>query len=165
MEKRGVTMKLTKVRTLVAAGVIGVTGIAGIVGVTSVAGAQTTDQVAAASQGRGSFLKSLTDEQKACLQANGVAKPEGRLSPEQRREAITTLRTAADTCGITLPERPGRARVDELKSRLGSLTPEQKACMKDSGLTRPQRPMDAAARQAWIAQAKQAAQACGLAGA
>jgi hypothetical protein len=157
-------MKLTKVRTLVAAGAIGVVGLTSVVGM-NVAGAQTTDQVASAAEGRGAFIKSLTPEQKACLQANGVTKPEGRLSPEQRREAIATLRTAADTCGITLPERPARARLDELKSRIGSLTPEQKACMKDSGLTRPQRPMDAAARQAWIAEAKQAAQACGLAGA
>ncbi|MFM8862163.1 MAG: hypothetical protein ACKOIA_06895 [Acidimicrobiia bacterium] len=51
--------------------------------------------------------KTLTDEQKACLQSSGVTKPEGRLSPEQRREAITRLRTAADTCGIALPDLPG----------------------------------------------------------
>jgi len=158
-------MKFTKVRTLVAAGVVGVAGIAGIAGVTSAAGAQTNDQVAAAARGRGSFLASLTDEQKACLKDNGATRPEGRPTPEQRREAIAALRTAADTCGITLPERPGRPRLDELKSRIGALTPEQKACLKDNGLTRPSRPMDAEARQAWIGQARQAAQSCGLAGA
>lgn len=157
-------MKFTKARTLMAAGAIGMLAVAGVA-TTAVAGAAPADQVAAAAQGRGSFLASLTPEQKSCLQDNGVTKPTGPLSPEARREAITALRAAADTCGITLPERPGRARLDELKGRIASLTPEQKACLKDNGLTRPQRPMDADARAAWIAQAKQAATACGLAGA
>jgi len=157
-------MKFTRTRSLVAAGTLAVVSIAGV-GAATMAGAQTTDPVAGAAQSKGAFFKSLTAEQRQCLQANGVAKPDHKLTKEERQQAVTTLRAAADTCGVTLPARPDRAQMDAVKSQIKSLTPEQKSCLKDNGLTRPQRPMDPAARAAWIAQAKQAAQTCGLAGA
>ena len=41
----------------------------------------------------------LTEEQRACLQEQGVQKPEGKPTEEQR----AAFRAAAEACGIELP--------------------------------------------------------------
>jgi hypothetical protein len=57
----------------------------------------------------------LTDEQKTCLEGQGVQKPAKdengeRVRPtEEQREAF---RAAAEACGIELPERPAHAPQD-----------------------------------------------------
>src|SRR6185436_15949937 len=72
----------------------------------------------------------LTDEQRACLQEQGVTKPErdenGERVPltDEQRQA---LRAAAEACNIDLPLRHHR------------LTDEQRACLQEQGVTKPER--------------------------
>ena len=163
--ENGVTMKLTKVRTLIAAGTIGLVGITGVAAA-GVAGAQTTDTTTQAAQGKGAFIKSLTADQRSCLQANGVVKPDHRLTADERAALKATLESAATTCGVTLPTRPGaaaKAEAEALKAQIKALTPDQKACLKANGLTKPDHRLTAAERQARYALLETAAQTCGIA--
>jgi hypothetical protein len=72
----------------------------------------------------------LTDEQRACLEQQGVQKPEPdengeRVRPtEEQREAF---RAAAEACGIELPLRHRR------------LSEEQRACLEEQGAQKPER--------------------------
>ena len=72
----------------------------------------------------------LTDEQRACLEEQGVQKPERgengeRVRPtDEQREAF---RAAAEACDIELPLRRHR------------LTDEQRACLEEQGVEKPQR--------------------------
>lgn len=155
-------MKLTKIRTLVAAGAIGVVGITGIAAA-GVAGAQTADVTTQAAQGKGAFIKSLTTEQKDCLRANGVARPDHRLTKDERQAAIANLRAAADTCGVTLPDIPARAaKAQAVKDTIKSLTPEQKDCLKSNGVAKPDHKLTKAERQEFVSTLKSAAQTCGI---
>jgi len=85
----------------------------------------------------------LTEEQRACLEEQGVKRPpEGQRPTEEQREAF---RAAAEACGIELPRR---------------LTDEQRACLEEQGVKRPpegQRPTEEQ-REAFRA----AAEACGI---
>ena len=158
-------MKLTKIRTLIAAGTIGVVGITGIAAA-GMAGAQTTDATTQAAQGKGAFIKSLTADQRSCLQANGVVKPDHRLTADERAALKATLESAATTCGVTLPTRPGaaaKAEAQELKADLKALTPDQKSCLKANGVAKPDHKLTKTERQAWYAQLETAAQTCGIA--
>jgi len=71
----------------------------------------------------------LTDEQRACLQEQGVEKPERdengeRAEPtDEQREAF---RAAAEACGIELRRHP-------------RLTDEQRACVQEQGVEKPER--------------------------
>ena len=160
-------MKLTKMRTLVAAGTIGLVGIAGVAAATT-AGAQTTDPIVQATKTKGAFMKSLTPEQKDCLQANGVTKPDRPMTKAERRAAIENLGAAATTCGVTLPDRLANAitragKVDGAKTSLKALTPEQKDCLKSNGVAKPDHKLTKDERAAWVAQLKTAADTCGIA--
>jgi hypothetical protein len=99
----------------------------------------------------------LTDEQRACLEQQGVQKPEPdengeRVRPtEEQREAF---RAAAEACGIELP-RKHRPR----------LTDEQRACLEEQGAQKPERdengepvPLTEEQREA----ARAAFEACGI---
>lgn len=153
-------MKFTRTRTLIAAATIGVVGIAGVAAA-GVAGAQTTDATTQAAHAKGAFIKSLTDEQRSCLQANGVVKPDHKLTKEEKQAAVATLKAAATTCNITLPERPA-ARAKHLRADLASLTTEQKACLESNGVTKPDHRLTKAERQAFRTQLESAAATCGV---
>src|SRR5690606_18919098 len=92
------------------------------------------------------FLRDLTEEQRQCLEDQGLDRPaRGERPTAEQRQAF---RDAAETCGIELPA--GRAR----------LTEEQRQCLEDQGLERPargERPT-AEQRQAF----RDAAEACGV---
>jgi hypothetical protein len=65
----------------------------------------------------------LTDEQKACLEKEGVKKlPEGQEPTQEQREAF---RAAAQKCDIPLPHRGP------------PLTDEQRACLEKEGVAKP----------------------------
>ncbi len=96
----------------------------------------------------------LTDEQKACLEENGITgRPDGVPTAEMRE----AFKEAAETCGIELPgpmHRRGHHRGDRPE-----LTDEQKACMAEAGISeRPERPLSEDER----AEFKSAADACGI---
>lgn len=154
-------MKTTRIRTAIAASVMGAVAVTGVFAV-STAGAQTTDQTTQAAQGKGAFFKSLTPEQRDCLRSNGVVKPDHTLTAEERAAAKATLQAAADTCGVTLPARPAAARFAELKAELKALTPEQKQCLKSNGITKPDHRLTKEERQARYAALESAAQTCGI---
>jgi hypothetical protein len=139
-------MKTTKIRTLIAAGTIGAIGLTGVVAANA-AGAVGTGGNTTPAKAR------LTAEQKTCMTEQGITKPEGRPTVEQRAAIID----AAKNCGIDIPSR--RARI---ASRLAQLTPEQRECLVDNGVTRPQRPLTAEQRAEFKQQLKTAAQTCGI---
>lgn len=155
-------MKFTKIRTLVAAGTIGLVGITGIAAA-GVAGAQTTDATTEAAQGRGAFIKSLTAEQRSCLKDNGVTRPDHKLTAEERQAFVANLRTAADTCGVTLPQHPARsAKAEAIRDRIQSLTADQKACLTSNGVAKPDHKLTKSERQEFVSTLKSAAQTCGI---
>lgn len=159
-------MKFTKVRTLIAAGTIGVVGLTGIAAA-GVAGAQTTDSTTQAAQGRGAFIASLSAEQKQCLQDNGVTRPDHRLTKDERQAAIANLRSAADTCGVALPDgskvKAAIEKAKAVRAEVKALTPEQKQCLKSNGVAKPDHKLS---RSEWVAAynaLESAAQTCGIA--
>ena len=109
----------------------------------------TTPSAASADAGhhRGGRLN-LTDEQKTCLTDAGITKPEGRPTQAER----DAMKAAAETCGITLPTRPDHA------GRGLNLTDEQKTCLTDAGITKPEGRPTQAERDAM----KAAAETCGI---
>ena len=155
-------MKTTRIRTAIAASVMGAVAITGVFAV-STAGAQTTDQATQAVQGKGAFIKSLTPEQRECLKSNGVVKPDHKLTAEERAAFKANFKAAADTCGVTLPARPAVEKLKELKAELKALTPEQKQCLKSNGITKPDHKLTKEERQAAYAALESAAQTCGIA--
>ena len=91
----------------------------------------------------------LTAEQKTCLTNAGITKPEGRPTQAMR----DAFKAAAETCGITLPARNGRSGHPRL-----NLTDEQKTCLTNAGITKPEgRPT-----QEQVDAMKAAAAACGV---
>lgn len=51
-------------------------------------------------------LANLTDEQKACLDAADLTRPDRDATFEERKAAREALKAAAEACGIELPARP-----------------------------------------------------------
>ena len=94
----------------------------------------------------------LTDEQKTCLTEAGITKPEGRPTQAER----DAFKAAAETCGITLPARPDNAG-HHRGGRL-NLTDEQKTCLTEAGITKPEGRPTQAERDAF----KAAAESCGI---
>jgi hypothetical protein len=154
-------MKSTKFRTFIAAGALGAVAVTGLFAVSS-AGAQTADQTAQAVQGRGAFIKSLSTDQRQCLKSNGVARPDHKLTAEERAAAIANLKAAADTCGVTLPVRPAVAKAKQLRAEIKALSSDQKDCLKSNGIARPDHKLTKPERQAAYAALQSAAQTCGI---
>jgi len=109
----------------------------------------------------------LTDEQRQCLAEAGVTKPEGEPTEAQR----DAMRAAAESCGITLPDRDGPGprgpwgrRDHDRDGERGErghgprLTDEQRQCLEDAGVTRPEGRPTEAQRDAMRA----AAESCGI---
>jgi hypothetical protein len=139
--------------TLMATGVLGA-GLA--LGSWSVAGAA-----------EGGARPGLTDEQKACLEAQGITRPEkpadgsrpARPTEEQRAEH----EAAAQACGVTLPARGHRHGPRGDRPRL---TDEQKACLEAQGITKPEKPADGSRPEPPTAEQRErmraAVDACGI---
>lgn len=81
------------------------------------------------------FFLALTDVQRSCLADQGLQRPPGQLTEEQRDALRAEIDTALATCAITLPERlADRERVGFGWAALGL---EQQQCLADLHLTRP----------------------------
>lgn len=139
-------MKTTKIRTLIAAGTIGIVGLTGVVAASAASAAGTNGSAAAAKT-------RLTAEQKECMSAQGITRPEGRPTADQR----TAILEAAENCGITVPAGKGK-----IARRVAQLTQEQRDCLVNNGVTRPQTPLTAEGRAEFKEQLKTAAQTCGI---
>ena len=132
-------------RNLLAATSLGVVTLTGVL-VAQPAGA--TESETGGTRPR-AWLAGLTDAQRQCLVDQGVTRLEGRPTAEQRQ----ALRAAIDACGIEQPVR-GRGPA----GRIARLTPEQRQCLVDQGVTRPEGRPTAEQRQALRA----AAAECGI---
>lgn len=153
----------TKFRALIAAGAISVVGITGVAGA-AIAGAQTTGSSTPTTRAR--ILASLTPEQKTCLKDAGITKPDHKLSKDERQAFIVELKSAAQTCNITLPDaatlKANAQRLKDLRANLKALTPEQKSCLQTNGVAKPDHELTKDERQAWIANLRTAAQTCDI---
>ena len=137
-------MKSKKIRTLVAAGALGATAVAGLFAA-SAAGALGT--------GSGTGSGRLTAEQKTCMASQGVSRPEGTPTAEQRQAIVE----AATNCGITLPTGRGR-----FAQRAAQLTQEQRDCLTSNGISKPDHRLYAEERTAFKSQLRAAAETCGI---
>ena len=54
--------------------------------------------------GRGGVLAGLTQQQRACIEAQGITRPRGRPTQADRRAIFE----AAEKCGVTLPDPASR---------------------------------------------------------
>lgn len=126
-------------RTMLTVGAIGVTGFSGALAFSPAEAATSTPSAASTSDHpsrAGGFAK-LTDAQKQCLSDAGLTRPEGRPSAEQSQK----LRDAAKACGIEKPANVGRSShrgQGRLGQRFQQLTAEQRDCLTDAGVTRPE---------------------------
>jgi len=129
------------------AGLVMLASLALVGSVAGAAGAASDDT--SAQGGRRHPHLRLTDEQKACLKEQGVTRlePGARPTEEQREQ----MKAAAEACGIELARGPRH----HLR-----LTDEQKACLKEQGVTR----LEPGARptEEQREQMKAAAEACGI---
>ncbi|MFM7615900.1 MAG: hypothetical protein ACKO72_00340 [Actinomycetes bacterium] len=91
---------------------------------TGVAAADSTGATGARGPAR------LTAEQRRCLTDAGITKPTAR----PMKADIRALRTAAESCAIPL----GKVMRDHVRRGLTGLTDEQRQCLADAGVTRPE---------------------------
>lgn len=117
---------------IVAVGAIGATMLGGVASAAVPASNSSGQYPAAGAQSRpGPHGPRLTDEQKSCLKATGVTKPQGPPTKAQREQ----FQAAAASCNISLPPRPEGVGGPGRGPRL---TDEQKSCLKAAGVTKPQ---------------------------
>lgn len=143
-------MKSSKVRTLVAAGALGATALTGLFAA-SAAGALGTGP--GSHSPKSGPLAGITAEQKSCLVNQGITRPQGKPTAEQRQAIIE----AATNCGITLPAGKGK-----LAQRAAQLTQEQRDCLTSNGVAKPDHRLNAEERAAFKTQLKAAAETCGI---
>jgi hypothetical protein len=114
---------------------VGLAGVSmvGVIGGTAFA--QTETDEAPAAEGRPKKAP-LTDEQRACIEGQGVDLPdppaEGEEPAERTRpteEQRAAFKAAAEACGIELPARRHH--------RGPRLTEEQRACLQEQGVEKP----------------------------
>ena len=96
------------------------------------AGAQTSDAEAAAQP-----RLQITQEQRDCMAEQGYERPlAGELRTREQRQAF---RDAAETCGIDLPKGVFRhAARRHARHWYRNLTVDQRQCLTDQGVERPQ---------------------------
>ncbi len=132
-------MKSSKFRTVLAVSAIGLTGFSGALAFSPAEAATSSTSTTAPSEHpsrAGGFAK-LTDTQKQCLTDAGLTRPEGRPTAEQNKQ----LRAAAQGCGIEKPANAGRGNGGgrgRNGQRFQQLSDEQRDCLTDAGVTRPQ---------------------------
>ena len=81
------------------------------------------------------YLTALTDVQRECLAAQGLQRPLGQLTEEQRDALRSDVARALATCQITLPER--LLNRERLGFGFASLSTDQQQCLAEVHLTRP----------------------------
>ncbi len=160
-------MNSTRLRTMIAGGLLGAVALAGLAGGTmAVAGATGTDSASEPAAATApvehprldaAWDRLSTDDQ-ACLEGEGVTRPEGAMTREELKAWGQQLATAADTCDINIRQ---DLRV-KARQAWAELTPEQRQCVKDQDLTRPVGRLDKAERQQLRADLKNAADTCGI---
>jgi len=101
-----------------------------IAGAVAVAGAAiAVPAQAATDEPKDGWRASISAEQRQCLRDNGV----GAQKDKTKQERVANLKSAAQNCGVALPEGIGGGQ-----GRLASLTEEQRTCLMDSGIAKPQ---------------------------
>ena len=146
-------MKSTKIRSFVAAGVLGAAALTGLFAAGAAGALGSGGGSGPNSHGpRSGPLAGITAEQKACLAGQGITRPEGKPTAEQRQ----AIRDAAANCGITIPEGGAHA------GRAPRLTQEQRDCLTSNGVTKPDHRLSAEERAAFKAQLQAAAGTCGI---
>ena len=143
-------MKSSKVRTLVAAGALGAAALTGLFAANA-AGALGTG--ANSHSPKSGPLAGITAEQKSCLAGQGITRPQGKPTAEQRQAIVD----AATNCGVTLPTGKGG-----VARRVAQLTQEQRDCLVSNGVARPDHKLNAEERAAFKTQLKAAAETCGI---
>ncbi len=125
-------MKTTKLRTALAAGGMGALALTGVFAATPAGAADTSKHPS-----RQAAFAQLTDAQKQCLSDQGLTRPTSRPTSRPTQEQIKKLKAAAKECGIKLPAHPGRG---DHRGPGGEpqLTQEQRDCLTNAGLTRPE---------------------------
>ena len=81
------------------------------------------------------YFTALTDVQRECLAGQGLQRPPGRLTEEQRDALRGDVDKALATCEITLPDR--LLNRERLGFAFASLSTEQQQCLAEVHLTRP----------------------------
>lgn len=146
-------MRSSKIRSFVAAGVLGAAALTGLVAANAAGALGTGGGTGPNSHGpRSGPLAGITAEQKACLSAQGITRPEGKPTAEQRQ----AIAEAATNCGITIPQRKAGG------GPIARLTQEQRDCLASNGVTKPDHKLSAEERAAFKEQFKTAAQTCGI---
>ncbi len=127
-------MKTTKLATLLAAGGMGALALTGTLAAAPAGAADTAKHPS-----RHAAFAELTDAQKQCLSDQGLTRPTSRPTSRPTQEQIKKLRSAAKECGIKLPAHPGRGdHRGQRGERFQQLTQEQRDCLTNAGLTRPE---------------------------
>ncbi len=127
-------MKTTKLRSMLAAGGMGALALTGVFAAAPAGAEEATKHPSR----HGAFAK-LTDAQKQCLEDQGLTRPTSRPTSRPSQEQIKKLRAAAKECGIKLPAHPGRGgHRGRGGERFQALTQEQRDCLTNAGLTRPE---------------------------
>jgi hypothetical protein len=142
----------------------------GLLGVGLAAGSFS---LAGAAEGSESGRPGLTDAQKSCLEAQGVARPvkpaDGTHPTPPTDEQRAKMKAAAAACGLPEPavggpRGPGRAGGP---GNHPELTDAQKSCLEAQGVARPVKPADGThptpPSGEQRAKFEAAAQACGIA--
>ena len=127
-------MKTTKFRTMLAAGGMGALALTGAFAATPASAADATKHPS-----RHAPHAQLTDAQKQCLSDQGLTRPATRPTSPPSQEQIKKLKAAAKECGIKLPAHPGRGdHRGPGGEPFQQLTQEQRDCLTNAGLTRPE---------------------------
>lgn len=144
-------MKSTKIRTIVAASILGATAITGLFAAGAAGALGNGGGTGPNSHSpRSGPLAGITAEQKACIASQGVTRPQGKPTAEQRQ----AIAEAAANCGVTIPQGKGGGRA--------ALTQEQRDCLASNGVAKPDHKLSAEERAAFKAQLEAAAQTCGI---
>lgn len=106
------------------------------------------------------FFTALTGEQRQCLADQGLQRPQGRLSEEQRDALRADVERALTTCQITLPER--MLNRERLGFAFAALNPDQQQCLAGIHLTRPVGRLTPEQRTLVRAEMAAAVEACGI---
>jgi hypothetical protein len=144
-------MKITRTRTAIATVALGAIALTGTFA-TGIAAAQGSSGGGRAAK---HFASTLTADQKSCLRDNGAVRPGHDATLAERQAFLTTVETAAGTCGITLPAKLER-RIDWITS----IDQTQLDCLKATA-TRPTE-RTPKARTQFRTELRAAAQTCGI---
>lgn len=101
----------------------------------------------------------LSSEDRACLDKAGIRRPVGPLNDAQRTAVKAEVVTAANACGIHVPD---GTRATKAKEFWDELTDAQRDCLRDANVTRPLGPLSKAERTQLRADVREAAKTCGV---